>query len=78
MLFASWSSSIFVAAYAQPPQPVQYVVITLNKSVTLPVPQPFSSAVVGSPNIADAMPLTDRTLYIQAEERWDDQCFDLR
>jgi pilus assembly protein CpaC len=67
VLLASWSSSIFSAAFAQPPQPVQYIVITLNKSVTLPVDQPFSSAVVGSPSIADAMPLTDRTLYIQAK-----------
>ena len=58
---------IFSAAYAQPPQPVQHVMITLHKSVTLPVPRPFSSAVVGSPNIADAMPLTDRTLYIQGK-----------
>ena len=61
------SSSIFFAAYAQAPQSVQHLVITLHKSITLPMPQPFSSAVVGSPDIADAMPMTDRTLYIQGK-----------
>ena len=65
-LFASgWG--LFSAAHAQAPEFVQHVVLTLNKSVTLPVPRPFSSAVVGAPNIADAMPMTDRTLYIQGK-----------
>ena len=67
VLLAGGSSSIFFAAYAQAPQVVQHVVVPLNKSVTLQVPEPFSSAVVGSPNIADALPMTDRTLYIQAK-----------
>jgi pilus assembly protein CpaC len=57
-------------AYSQPPEPepVQHIVLTLNKSVTLPVSRPFSSAVVGSPEIADALPMTDRALYIQAKK----------
>ena len=67
LLFFISFSSAFSAADAQPPEPVQRVMVTLHKSVTLPVPRPFSSAVVGSPNIADAMPLTDRTLYIQGK-----------
>ncbi len=54
-------------AYSQPPEPVQHIVLPLNKSVTLSVSTPFSSAVVGSPEIADAMPMTDRSLYIQAK-----------
>ena len=64
MTFASST----VPAYSQAPEPVQRIVLTLNKSVTLPVSRPFSSAVVGSPEIADAMPLTDRSLYIQAKK----------
>jgi pilus assembly protein CpaC len=55
-------------AYSQPPEPVQHVVIPVNKSVTIPVSTSFSSAVVGSPEIADALPMTDRALYIQAKK----------
>jgi pilus assembly protein CpaC len=55
-------------ANAQEPQAVQHVVVTLKKSVTLPMPRPFSSAVVGSPEVADALPMTDRTLYIQGKQ----------
>jgi len=61
-------ASLAFPAYSQAPEPVQHIVLTLNKSVTLPVSRPFSSAVVGSPEIADAMPLTDRSLYIQAKK----------
>src|SRR5271169_2033082 len=61
-------ASLSFPAYSQPPEPVQHVVIPLNKSVTLPVSRPFSSAVVGSPEIADALPMTDRALYIQAKK----------
>jgi pilus assembly protein CpaC len=63
--------SLTFPAYSQsPPQPepVQHIVIAVNKSVTIPVSRPFSSAVVGSPEIADAVPLTDRALYIQAKK----------
>ncbi len=55
-------------AYAQVTEPVRHIVITLNKSITMEVPRPFSSAVVGSPEIADALPMTDRSLYIQAKK----------
>ena len=67
VFLASRSNSIFFPAYAQVPQSVQHLVITLNKSITLPMSGAFSSAVVGSPEIADAMPMTDRTLYIQGK-----------
>jgi pilus assembly protein CpaC len=49
-------------------QLVQQLVIPLNKAITLTVPAPFASAVVGSPDIADAAPMTDRTLLIQAKK----------
>jgi pilus assembly protein CpaC len=49
-------------------QPVQQVIIPVNKSVTMTTPASFSSAVVGSPEIADALPMTDRTLLIQAKK----------
>ena len=57
-----------VSASAQGVQQVQQVVIALNKSVTLTVPAAFASAVVGSPDIADTLPMTDRTLLIQAKK----------
>ena len=49
-------------------QLVQQVIIPVNKSVTMTTPASFSSAVVGSPEIADALPMTDRTLLIQAKK----------
>jgi pilus assembly protein CpaC len=68
-IIAAFSSLTF-PAYSQPPapEPVQHIVIAVNKSVTIPVSRPFSSAVVGSPEIADALPMTDRALYIQAKK----------
>jgi pilus assembly protein CpaC len=60
--------SRLIPAYAQQAQVVQHITIPLNKSVTIPLPQSFSSAVVGSPEIADAVPMSDRTLYIQAKK----------
>jgi pilus assembly protein CpaC len=66
--FAYVLSSIFDVTHAQSPQSVQHIVIAVGKSITLPVPTPFSSAVVGSPDIADAMPMTDRTLYVQGKK----------
>src|SRR5579862_2057094 len=57
-----------ISASAQQVQSVQQVVVPLNKSVTLTVPASFSSAVVGSPDIADTLPMTDRTLLIQAKK----------
>lgn len=57
-----------VSIRAQGVQYVQRIVIAVNKSVTLTIPAPFSSAVVGSPDVADAMPMTDRTLLIEAKK----------
>ena len=46
----------------------RHVVVTINKSRTFVVARPFASAVVGAPDIADAIPMTDRTLYIQGKK----------
>ena len=53
---------------AQDLQYVRAVTIPVNKSATLMMPAPFTSAVVGAPEIADALPMTDRTLLIQAKK----------
>ena len=47
---------------------VQHIVVTLYKSRTLRLAKPFASAVVGSPDIVDALPMSDRTLYIQGKK----------
>ena len=47
---------------------VQHIVVTVNKSRTLRIEKPFASAVVGSPDIVDALPMSDRTLYIQGKK----------
>jgi pilus assembly protein CpaC len=48
--------------------PVRFVTITLNKSRSFRIDRPFSSAVVGAPELLDALPMTDRTLYLQAKK----------
>ena len=47
---------------------VQHIVVTLYKSRTLMLQQPFASAVVGSPELVDALPMSDRRLYIQGKK----------
>jgi pilus assembly protein CpaC len=47
---------------------VRHIVVTLNKSRTLRLEKSFASAVVGSPDIVDALPMSDRTLYIQGKK----------
>jgi pilus assembly protein CpaC len=47
---------------------VRHIVVTLYKSRTLRLDKPFSSAVVGSPDIVDALPMSDRALYIQGKK----------
>jgi pilus assembly protein CpaC len=44
------------------------LVVTLYKSRTIHLDQPFATAVVGSPEIADVLPMTDRGLYIQGKK----------
>ena len=57
-----------VPSRAQDTQYVRQITIPINKSITLTLPRSFSSAVVGAPEIADAMPMTDRILLIQAKK----------
>jgi pilus assembly protein CpaC len=47
---------------------VQHIVVTLYKSRTLVLEQPFASVVVGSPELVDALPMADRRLYIQGKK----------
>ena len=47
---------------------VRHIVVTLNKSRTLRFDKPFASAVVGGPDIMDALPMSDRVLYIQGKK----------
>src|SRR5947208_14325627 len=47
---------------------VRHIVVILNKSRTLRFDKPFASAVVGAPDIMDALPMSDRVLYIQGKK----------
>src|SRR5258707_1210129 len=47
---------------------VRHIVVILNKSRTLRFDKPFASAVVGAPDIVDALPMSDRALYIQGKK----------
>lgn len=47
---------------------IRHVSITLFKSRTLQIDQPFATAMIGSPEIADILPMSDRSLYIQAKK----------
>jgi pilus assembly protein CpaC len=47
---------------------VRHIVVTVHKSRTLVLEQPFASVVVGSPEFVDALPMSDRRLYIQGKK----------
>jgi pilus assembly protein CpaC len=47
---------------------VRHIAVILNKSRTLRFDKPFASAVVGAPDIVDALPMSDRALYIQGKK----------
>jgi pilus assembly protein CpaC len=49
-------------------EPVRQMVVTLNKSRTFRLDKAFSTAVVGSPDIADVLPMTDHSLYVQGKK----------
>ncbi len=48
--------------------PVRHITVTLHKSKVLTFKQPFGTAVIGSPDIADLVPMTDHTLYVQGKK----------
>ncbi len=47
---------------------VRQVAITLFKSRTLQTDRPFATALIGAPEIADILPMSDKTLYVQAKK----------
>jgi len=49
-------------------EPVRRVVVTLFKSKTFHLDQAFATAVIGSPDIADVLPMSDHSLYIQGKK----------
>jgi pilus assembly protein CpaC len=56
------------ASWRSEGEQVRHVVITVYKSKTFRLDQAFSTAVVGSPDIADALPMSDRSLYVQGKK----------
>ncbi len=48
--------------------PVRRIQLTRFKSRTFTLHAPFSTAVVGSPDIADVLPVSDRVLYLQGKK----------
>jgi len=48
--------------------PSRHIVVTVNKSRTFRLGRPFAQAVVGSPDVADALLMSDRMLYIQGKK----------
>jgi pilus assembly protein CpaC len=59
--------STFTSARLTPLEGVQHVTITVNKSGTFKLDHPFGTASVGAPAIVDAMPLSDRVIYLQGK-----------
>ena len=47
---------------------VRQVRVTVNKSRTIRLDQPFEKAVVGAPEIIDALPTNNQTLYLQGKK----------
>jgi pilus assembly protein CpaC len=50
------------------PADLRHVTITRHKSRTLELGVPFSTAVVGAPEIADVLPMSDTVVYIQGKK----------
>jgi pilus assembly protein CpaC len=46
----------------------RHITLTRYKSRTLRLERPFSQAVVGAPDIADVLPMSDRVIYIQGKK----------
>ena len=49
-------------------QTVQHVVVIVNKSRTVRVERPFAKTIVASPDIADVLPMSNQTIYIQGKK----------
>src|SRR5260370_11436033 len=48
-------------------RPVRHVSVTRFKSRTLRIEKPFATAIIGAPEIADILPMSDRSLYVQGK-----------
>src|SRR5260370_21675880 len=48
-------------------RPVRHVSVTIFKSRTLRIEKPFATAIIGAPEIADILPMSDRSLYVQGK-----------
>lgn len=57
---ASWEP----AEVESSPASSRHISVTRNKSRTFQLDVPFAQAVVGSPDIADVLPMSDRVLYV--------------
>src|SRR5690242_20211810 len=47
---------------------LHHVTVTVYKSRTVSVDKPFTKAIVGSNEIVDVLPISDRTLYLQGKK----------
>src|SRR5216683_2538217 len=48
--------------------PIRRISVTLFKSRTIRMDQPFATAIIAAPEIADVLPMSDRSLYIQGKK----------
>ncbi len=46
----------------------RHIYVTQYKSMTIRLGKPFASTVVGSPDIADVLPMSDRVIYVQGKK----------
>ncbi len=56
------------SVYQGEPATARHISLPRYKSRTVRLPKPFAQAVVGAPDIADVMPMSDRVLYIQGKK----------
>src|SRR5690242_17675374 len=47
---------------------LHHITVTIYKSRTVAVEKPFTKAIVGSNEIVDVLPISDRTLYLQGKK----------
>jgi pilus assembly protein CpaC len=47
---------------------LHHITVTIYKSRTVAVEKPFTKAIVGSSDIVDVLPISDRTLYLQGKK----------
>jgi len=50
------------------PVALNHITVTIYKSRTVPFQKPFTKAIVGSNEIVDVLPISDRTLYLQGKK----------